>query len=308
VGDVEASRYLEFNREEWSVLRAATPLTIREKDLEALRGINDRINLDEVADVYLPLTRLLNLYVAAAQNLHKVSATFLGTISPKVPYVIGVAGSVAVGKSTFARVLQALLSRWPDHPKVDLVTTDGFLFPNHTLEERGIMMRKGFPESYDTRCLLAFLRAVKSGAPEVRAPMYSHVVYDIIPDQELSVRQPDILILEGLNVLQAGSTQEFVSDYFDYSIYIDADEASIRQWYVERFLKLRETVFQDPDSYFKHFAALTDAQAVAVAKGIWHDINGKNLKENILPTRPRAALILHKTDDHRVTSVKLRKL
>jgi type I pantothenate kinase len=305
---VEASRYLEFSRDEWSVLRAATPLTIREKDLEALRGINDRINLDEVADVYLPLTRLLNLYVAAAQNLHKVSATFLGTISPKVPYVIGVAGSVAVGKSTFARVLQALLSRWPDHPKVDLVTTDGFLFPNGTLEERGIMMRKGFPESYDTRRLLAFLRAVKSGASEVRAPIYSHVVYDIIPDQQLSVRQPDILILEGLNVLQAGSTQEFVSDYFDYSIYIDANESSIRQWYVERFLKLRETVFQDPDSYFQHFAALSDAEAVAVAKGIWRDINGKNLTENILPTRARAALILHKTDDHRVTSVKLRKL
>jgi type I pantothenate kinase len=305
---VEASRYLEFSRDEWSVLRAATPLTIREKDLEALRGINDRINLDEVADVYLPLTRLLNLYVAAAQNLHKVSATFLGTISPKVPYVIGVAGSVAVGKSTFARVLQALLSRWPDHPKVDLVTTDGFLFPNGTLEERGIMMRKGFPESYDTRRLLAFLRAVKSGASEVRAPIYSHVVYDIIPDQELSVRQPDIIILEGLNVLQAGATQEFVSDYFDYSIYIDANESSIRQWYVERFLTLRETVFQDPDSYFQHFAALSDAEAVAVAKGIWRDINGKNLTENILPTRARAALILHKADDHRVTSVKLRKL
>jgi type I pantothenate kinase len=305
---VEASRYLEFNREEWSVLRAATHLTIREKDLEALRGINDRINLDEVADVYLPLTRLLNLYVAAAQNLHKVSATFLGTISPKVPYVIGVAGSVAVGKSTFARVLQALLSRWPDHPKVDLVTTDGFLFPNQTLEDRGIMMRKGFPESYDTRRLLAFLRALKSGDSEVRAPIYSHVVYDIVADQELSIRQPDILILEGLNVLQAGSTQEFVSDYFDYSIYIDANEASIRQWYVERFLKLRETVFQDPDSYFRHFAALSDAEAVAVAKGIWRDINGKNLNDNILPTRARAALVLHKADDHRVTSVKLRKL
>jgi type I pantothenate kinase len=222
--------------------------------------------------------------------------------------VIGVAGSVAVGKSTFARVLQALLSRWPDHPKVDLVTTDGFLFPNQTLEDRGIMMRKGFPESYDTRRLLAFLRALKSGDSEVRAPIYSHVVYDIIADQELAIRQPDILILEGLNVLQAGSTQEFVSDYFDYSIYIDANEASIRQWYVERFLKLRETVFQDPDSYFQHFAALSDAEAVAVAKGIWRDINGKNLKENILPTRARAALILHKTDDHRVTSVKLRKL
>jgi type I pantothenate kinase len=305
---VDANRYLEFSRDEWSVLRAATPLTIREKDLEALRGINDRISLDEVVDVYLPLTRLLNLYVSAAQNLHKVSATFLGTIAPKVPYVIGVAGSVAVGKSTFARVLQALLSRWPDHPKVDLVTTDGFLYPNGTLLTRGIMDRKGFPESYDTRRLLVFLRGLKSGEPEVRAPMYSHVVYDIIPDQELIVRQPDILILEGLNVLQAGATEEFVSDYFDYSIYIDAEEPDIEQWYVERFHKLRETVFQDPESYFKHFAELSDAQADEMARGIWRHINGKNLSENILPTRGRAALVLHKADDHRVTSVKLRKL
>jgi type I pantothenate kinase len=305
---VEHNRYLEFNRDEWRVLRAATPLTIREKDLEALRGINDRINLDEVADVYLPLSRLLNLYVAAAQNLHKVSATFLGTIAPKVPYVIGVAGSVAVGKSTFARVLQTLLSRWPDHPKVDLVTTDGFLHSNAVLEQRGIMNRKGFPESYDTRALLAFLRDVKSGDPEVRAPIYSHVVYDIIPDQELVVRQPDILILEGLNVLQAGGTQEFVSDYFDYSIYIDAEESDIEEWYVARFLTLRETVFQDPESYFRHFAALTDEQAIATARGIWRDINGKNLQENILPTRTRASLVLHKAEDHRVTLVQLRKL
>jgi type I pantothenate kinase len=305
---VEDTLFLEFNRDEWRVLRAATPLTIREKDLEALRGINDRINLDEVADVYLPLSRLLNLYVAAAQNLHKVSATFLGTIAPKVPYVIGVGGSVAVGKSTFARVLQTLLSRWPDHPKVDLVTTDGFLYPNATLEGRGIMNRKGFPESYDTRRLLRFLRDVKSGDPEVHAPVYSHVVYDIVDDQELVVRQPDILILEGLNVLQAGGTQEFVSDYFDYSIYIDAEEPDIEEWYVARFLKLRETVFQDPESYFRHFAALTDEEAIAMARSIWREINGKNLQENILPTRDRASLVLHKTEDHRVTSVQLRKL
>ena len=303
-----SSRYLDFTRDEWADLRAATPLTIREKDLEALRGINDRISLDEVAEVYLPLTRLLNLYVAAAQNLHKVAATFLGTISPKVPYVIGVAGSVAVGKSTFARVLQTLLSRWPDHPKVDLVTTDGFLHPNAVLEQRGIMNRKGFPESYDTRSLLHFLRDVKSGDPEVRAPIYSHVVYDILPDQELVVRQPDILILEGLNVLQAGGTQEFVSDYFDYSIYLDAEEPDIEEWYVARFLKLRETVFQDPQSYFRHFARLDDEQAVMTARSIWRDINGKNLQENILPTRPRASLVLHKAEDHRVTSVQLRKL
>jgi type I pantothenate kinase len=305
---VEHNRYLEFTRDEWRVLRAATPLTIREKDLEALRGINDRINLDEVADVYLPLSRLLNLYVAAAQNLHKVSATFLGTIAPKVPYVIGVAGSVAVGKSTFARVLQTLLSRWPDHPKVDLVTTDGFLHPNSVLERRGIMNRKGFPESYDTRNLLRFLRDVKSGDPEVRAPIYSHVVYDIVADQELVVRQPDILILEGLNVLQAGGTQEFVSDYFDYSIYLDAEEPDIEEWYVARFLKLRETVFQDPESYFRHFAGLNDEQAIVTARSIWRDINGKNLQENILPTRARASLVLHKAEDHRVTAVQLRKL
>jgi type I pantothenate kinase len=305
---VEHNRYIEFTRDEWRVLRAATPLTIREKDLEALRGINDRINLDEVADVYLPLSRLLNLYVAAAQNLHKVSATFLGTIAPKVPYVIGVAGSVAVGKSTFARVLQTLLSRWPDHPKVDLVTTDGFLHPNAVLEQRGIMNRKGFPESYDTRNLLRFLRDVKSGDPEVRAPIYSHVVYDIVADQELVVRQPDILILEGLNVLQAGGTQEFVSDYFDYSIYLDAEEPDIEEWYVARFLKLRETVFRDPESYFRHFAGLTDEQAIVTARSIWRDINGKNLQENILPTRARASLVLHKAEDHRVTSVQLRKL
>jgi type I pantothenate kinase len=306
---VEGSRYLEFSRDEWRLLRAATPLTILEEDLEALRGINDRIGLDEVADVHLPLTRLLNLYVAAAQNLHKVAATFLGTISPKVPYVIGVAGSVAVGKSTFARVLQTLLSRWPDHPKVDLVTTDGFLYPNRILEARGIMNRKGFPESYDTRRLIRFLRQVKSGETEVRAPLYSHVVYDIVDNQELVVSQPDILILEGLNVLQAGgSSSEFVSDYFDYSIYIDADEADIEEWYVERFMTLRETVFQDPQSYFRHFANLTEDEAQAIARSIWSDINGKNLVENILPTRERAALVLHKSGDHRVTSVQLRKL
>jgi type I pantothenate kinase len=303
------TRYLDFTRDEWRVLRAQTPLTIREKDLAALRGINDRINLDEVADIYLPLTRLVNLYVSAAQNLHRVSATFLGTIAPKVPYVIGVAGSVAVGKSTFARVLQALLSRWPDHPKVDLVTTDGFLYRNQVLEARGIMDRKGFPESYDTRRLVAFLRATKSGEEEVRAPYYSHVVYDIVGDQEQIIRQPDILILEGLNVLQAGGVRsEFVSDYFDYSIYIDADESDIEQWYIERFMKLRETVFQDPQSYFRHFSTLDDDEAGVVARGIWRDINGKNLSENILPTRERAALILHKEADHRVSFVQLRKL
>jgi type I pantothenate kinase len=303
------SRYVRFTRDEWRDLRAATPLTLREKDLEALRGINERISLDEVADVYLPLTRLLNLYVSAVQNLHKVTATFLGTLAPKVPYVIGVAGSVAVGKSTFARILQALLSRWPDHPKVDLVTTDGFLHPNQVLLERDIMNRKGFPESYDTRRLLSFLRELKSGVHAVRAPVYSHVVYDIVPDQELIVDQPDILILEGLNVLQVNPEHtEFVSDYFDFSIYIDAEETDIQQWYVDRFLTLRRTVFQDPASFFRHYAHLDEREAMDTARGIWREINGKNLVENIAPTRDRASLILRKNGCHAVTDVWLRKL
>ena len=306
---LDLDRYIPFTRDEWADLRAATPLTIREKDLEALRGINESIDLEEVAAVYLPLTRLLNLYVSATQNLHKVSATFLGTMSPKVPYVIGVAGSVAVGKSTFARILQALLARWPEHPKVDLITTDGFLFPNAVLDERGIMNRKGFPESYDTKTLLQFLRELKSGRAEVTAPVYSHVVYDIVEGQEITVRQPDILILEGLNVLQVGvDSNEFVSDYFDFSIYIDADESVIRDWYIDRFHALRRTVFQDPQSFFRHFAELTDDQATEVAKGIWAEINGLNLRENIAPTKSRASLVINKGPNHRVTDVQLRKL
>jgi type I pantothenate kinase len=304
-----AGRYLTFTRDEWARLRAATRMTLGEADLEKLRGINERIDLDEVAAVYLPLSRLLNLYVSATQDLHRVSATFLGTIAPKVPYVIGVAGSVAVGKSTFARILQALLARWPDHPKVDLVTTDGFLHPNQVLAERGIMNRKGFPESYDTKRLLQFLRDLKSGAPEVLAPVYSHVVYDIVAGEEVAVRQPDILILEGLNVLQVNpDAAEFVSDYFDFSIYLDADEDDIRSWYVERFLTLRETVFQDPTSFFRHYAHLSEAEAVATAIGIWTEINGRNLAENIAPTRDRASLVVRKGADHRVSAVSLRKL
>ncbi|MGA1257289.1 MAG: type I pantothenate kinase [Ilumatobacteraceae bacterium] len=306
-GDVP--RFERFDREEWAALRAQTPLTIREKDLEALRGINDQIDLDEVTAIYLPLTRLLNLYVSATQNLHRVSATFLGTIAPKLPYIIGIAGSVAVGKSTLARLLQALLSRWPEHPRVELVTTDGFLFPNTELEARGIMDRKGFPESYDTRLLLDFLRAVKSGEPEVAVPVYSHVIYDILPDRREIVHQPDILILEGLNVLQVDSSaNEFVSDYFDFSIYLDADEALVESWFVERFPARRGTVFQDPESLFRHFAELDDTQADALARQIWQSINGRNLRENIAPTKGRASLVIEKGADHRVTDVFLRKL
>lgn len=305
----DSERYLTFDREQWSMLRAQTPLTLTEKELEALRGINDRIDLDEVATVYLPLTRLLNLYVSATQNLHRVSATFLGMMAPKMPYVIGIAGSVAVGKSTSARILQSLLMRWPEHPRVELVTTDGFLYPNAVLEERGLMNRKGFPESYDTKRLLQFVREVKAGTPEVSAPVYSHVVYDVMPNQIETVHQPDILIIEGLNVLQVGSeTTEFVSDYFDFSIYIDALDKDIEGWFIERFQTLRKTIFQDPNSFFKHFADFTEEQAAELAHGVWVDINGKNLKENIEPTRTRASLVLHKGADHKVNNVHLRKI
>jgi type I pantothenate kinase len=304
--DATIARYRSFSRAEWAALRAATPLPLREDELEELRGLNERVSLAEVSDVYLPLSRFLNLHVAATQGLARATDTFLGQPAEKVPYIIGMAGSVAVGKSTTARILQALLARWPDHPRVDLVTTDGFLLPNTELERRGLMDRKGFPESYDVRRLLRFLADVKGGQEEVSAPIYSHVVYDIVPDGEQIIRRPDILILEGLNVLQGGESALAVSDFFDLSIYVDALEADIEQWYVDRFLALRETAFTDATSFFRHFATLRDDEAVMMARGIWRTINGLNLADNILPTRERADLILEKGADHAIRRVRLR--
>ncbi|MBL7960839.1 type I pantothenate kinase [bacterium] len=312
--DKQFSPYQQFSRSAWAKLRANTPLTLSEADLSELHGINEKVSLKEVVDIYLPLSRLLNLYVAASQELYKVTDTFISNRSAKVPYVIGIAGSVAVGKSTAGRILQALLARWPHHPKVDLVTTDGFLYPNRTLDKKGIMNRKGFPESYDQKRLIQFVADVKSGCAEVTAPMYSHVTYDIIPGKMQTIRQPDIMIIEGLNVLQSNGVkrrhkpQIFLSDFFDFSIYVDAEEKDIIRWYIDRFLTLRRTIFRDSASYFHRFSKLSVAGSRLLARKIWTEINGLNLRENILPTRNRAQLILKKGHNHKVEYVKLRKL
>ncbi|WP_081689227.1 type I pantothenate kinase [Inquilinus limosus] len=301
--------YDRFTRAEWAALRASTPMTLSDADLAELRGLNEPVSLAEVADILLPLSRLLNLHVAAARTLDGVQDAFLGRPGPPPPYIIGIAGSVAVGKSTFARLLRLLLSRWPDHPRVELVTTDGFLWPKSVLEERGLMRRKGFPESYDLRRMIGFLSAVKSGRPEVEAPVYSHLAYDILPGRKQVIRQPDILIFEGLNVLQAPAGASVVtSDFFDFSVYVDAEEEDIARWFVERRLLLQRTAFQQPSSYFHHQRDLPEAEARRVARGIWDEINGVNLRENILPTRQRARLVLHKSADHSVDAVALRRM
>ena len=309
----DISPYRSFSADEWGHLRKGAKLTLTEGELEKLRGLGETVSLAEVEEIYLPLSRLLSLYVEATQKLYGATNAFLGR-EKKVPFIVGVAGSVAVGKSTTSRILREMLARWPSHPKVDLITTDGFLFPNAVLEERGLMQRKGFPESFDLRRLRQFLSDVKSGCAEARAPIYSHIAYDILPDETAVIAQPDILIVEGLNVLQPALLAEegmeipFVSDYFDFSIYIDAEKDIVQRWYVERFMSLRKTAFSRPGAYFKRYADLDDAAAEETATDIWTRINLKNLQENILPTRARADLILHKDAAHAIDQVLLRKI
>ncbi|MFT4215167.1 MAG: type I pantothenate kinase [Microbacterium sp.] len=304
------SLYREVGRAEWARLAGGIHNPLTETEVVQLRGIGDRLDVNEVREVYLPLSRLLNLYASATKRLGAETADFLGESDSTTPFVVGVAGSVAVGKSTIARLLRELMSRWPGTPRVELVTTDGFLYPNAELERRGLMDRKGFPESYDRRAMVRFLTDVKSGEPEVRAPFYSHVRYDIIPDAQVTVRRPDVVIVEGLNVLQPPPSPNdiAVSDLFDFSIYVDAEVEHIESWYVDRFLALRATAFTNPSSFFKAYAEITDAEAVSRALGFWNDINLPNLRENVEPTKHRAQLVLRKAADHAVESVQLRKL
>ena len=311
---VAFSPYIVYSRDDWAALRADTPMPLSEAELDNLSGLTERVSTQEVVEIYLPLSRLLNLHVEALQELHGAATKFLRKGDAKMPFIIGLAGSVAVGKSTTGRVLQALLARWPSHPSVELVPTDGFLFPNAVLEQRGLMTRKGFPESYDLTRLLNFLAEVKSGRERIEAPVYSHLVYDVLPDQAIVIERPDIVIVEGLNVLQPaklpkdGAAIPFVSDFFDFSIYIDAADGLIEDWYVERFLRLRQTAFRDPASYFHRYATLSEEEAKAIGLSLWRTINLVNLTENILPTRQRADLILRKAQDHAVETVALRKL
>jgi type I pantothenate kinase len=310
----DVSPYRVFSRGEWARLREDTPMTLEPGEIARLRSLHDRLDISEVEDIYLPLSRLLSLYVAATQRLFRAQQGFLGTEDAKMPYIIGVGGSVAVGKSTTARVLQALLARWPNVPKVDLITTDGFLYPNAILDREGLMEKKGFPESYDLPALLRFLSDIKAGRRQVLAPVYSHLVYDVVPNVWIEIDRPDILIIEGLNVLQTGpppgggKAVPFVSDFFDFSVYLDAEEEVLKSWYVSRFLTLRDTAFADPKSYFHRYARLGDDETVVTATSIWNRINLVNLRENILPTRLRADLILNKGDSHEVEEVALRRL
>jgi type I pantothenate kinase len=311
----DTSPYVELDRTAWAGLGTSTEQPLTPEEIRQVRGLSDRLDLDEVNEVYLPLSRLLSMYVESAGSLHRAQEAFLGRPQPpRTPFVIGVAGSVAVGKSTTARVLQQLLAHWPAHPRVSLVTTDGFLYPNAELERRGLLHRKGFPESYDRKALLRFVMDIKSGKDEVVAPTYSHLVYDVVPDESVVIKRPDIVVVEGLNVLQParvredGKTGLAVSDFFDFSVYVDAAKEDIRNWYSERFVQLRETAFRDRHSYFAKYAALTDEEALVESHRIWDTINGPNLEQNILPTRSRATLVLRKAPDHSVRWVRLRKL